>query len=236
MYATLAIVGQPIVAKASPTAAGPSSSRLIASTGTGTTSADQTTMPKPFAPAAEREITLPMPQLRPAATQTSIGTIGAESGCALESPERDDAEADDAPAPRPRAACAVGRSRSTTAPRARVKIIWHCSTTAASPAGRPRCIAVKSSPNWPALMNSPMPTMTRHGASGLRHEEDERHGDQREAERDEHERERVAETEVDHHEVHAPDDRHEQAEQRDVGESRSRLAPDRCSTSSESLP
>ena len=61
----------------------------------------------------------------------------------------------------------VGRSRSTTAPMANVKIIWHCSTTAASPAGRPRCMAVNSSPNWPALMNSPMPTMTRHGASGF---------------------------------------------------------------------
>ena len=70
-----------------------------------------------------------------------------------------------------------------------VKIIWHCSTTAASPAGRPRCIAVNRSPNWPALMNSPMAASTRHGTSGRRTKKT-RDGDERESQCDEHERRR----------------------------------------------
>ena len=207
----------------------------MARTGTGTKSADHTTMPKPFAPAAEREITFPIPQLSPAATQTSIGRIAAAPPHPRAVPRprsRVRATATSAPT----SCIGVGRSRRATAPITSVKIIWHCSTTAARPAGSPRCMAVNSRPNWPALMNRPMPASTRHVASGFGTKNTS--GTATRANR------RATSTsggvspqaEVDDDEVHAPDDGDERVRGGGVGESPSPASqPGNVSTSSESL-
>ncbi len=61
---------------ASPTAAGPSSSRLSSTSGTGTTNEDQTAIDSPDLTPARRDTTLPTPQESAPPTQSSSASSG----------------------------------------------------------------------------------------------------------------------------------------------------------------
>jgi hypothetical protein len=140
---------------------GPSTTNETAKSGTGTNSADQTVTPRPPGAFAARAMTLPIPQLRAPARQSSRAVSGI-------SPPRPvpTTASPTAATSTPRACTGVGSSRSTPAAMTIVKTTWACSTSAAMPGGRPDSIAAYTKPNWPADMKSPMPASVRQRTAG----------------------------------------------------------------------
>jgi hypothetical protein len=117
------------------TATGPSSSRVSASRGTGTTTADQTVSDSPPVTPDARETTLPIPHERAANTQRAMAA-------AVTWPPRPTptTSSPTVPSAMPATWAAWGRSRSTPAAITTVKMTCACSTSAARPGGMPAAI------------------------------------------------------------------------------------------------
>ena len=143
----------------------PSTAHDRASRGTGTMVPDHTTIasPEPAWPRAptRRAMTLPTAHELAAATTSSTGTTGACAARPTPTVARPAAPTR-TPASWPR----VGCSRSARLANTSVKRTWDCSTRGVRPAGMPACIARYTSPNWPALMNSPIRATSRQEAPG----------------------------------------------------------------------
>ena len=195
--------------RAEATVDGPSRTRESANSGTGTTIADQTVSERPPETPEAREMTLPMPQDSAPSThrvRAATVTCPPRPTATTTSPAE--------PSTTPTTCGRVGRSRSTAAAMAIVKITWACSTRAARPGGRPASMATYSSPNWPRDMKT---SDRGDGAPGCRRAGDEEHGgqhDEGEPDGGEQQRRDVVHAPVDDHEVEAPHRRHERGQQR----------------------